>query len=148
MANQSIQKYEIAISEHHYNGWYPFSPPANDSIQLEFSMLSPFHRIPLVPSGTSKTATTFSARLRTPDQHGIFNFFVEYRRPFFSVLEKKTTVTVRHFAHDEWPRSWSISAAWPWIAGNVVTIVGWLAFVAIWLYSKPKALEKVGGKTQ
>lgn len=46
-------------------------------------------------------------------------------------------MTVRHFAHDEWPRSFVISAAWPWISGIWVTVAGWVVFVAVWLYSKP-----------
>jgi len=58
------------------------------------------------------------------------------------VLENKVTVTVRHFAHDEWPRSYVISGAWPWISGIGVTVAGWVVFVAVWLYSKP-ADEKV-----
>ena len=54
-------------------------------------------------------------------------------------------MTVRHFAHDEWPRSFVISGAYPWIAGIWVTIAGWLAFVALWLYSEP-AKEKTNLK--
>jgi oligosaccharyltransferase complex subunit beta len=30
-----------------------------------------------------------------------------------------------------------ISGAWPWIGGIWVTVAGWIAFVAVWLYSKP-----------
>lgn len=118
---------------------------SSDNLQLEFSMLSPFHRLNLVAdpfTGTEvATSRTYSTSFKLPDQHGIFNFKVNYKRPFLSNIEEKNTVTVRHFAHDEYPRSWAISNAWPWIAGNVVTIVGWLAFVAIWLWSKPVPLK-------
>jgi oligosaccharyltransferase complex subunit beta len=129
--------YEIEVSEYEIDQWVPFTPPADDELQLEFSMLSPFHRLNLRSKGQTATASIFAAEFKLPDQHGIFNFFVEYRRPFFTNVEEKRTVTVRHFAHDEWPRSFVISGAWPWISGIWVTVAGWLVFVAIWLYSKP-----------
>lgn len=113
--------------------------PANDALQLEFSMLSPFHRLALQPTESSADSTTYSSSFKLPDQHGIFNFKVNYKRPFYTSVEEKNTVSVRHFAHDEWPRSFVISGAWPWITGIGATITGWLAFVAIWLYSKPVA---------
>jgi oligosaccharyltransferase complex subunit beta len=100
-------------------------------------MLSPFHRIPLKPVATTQNSTIFEASFTTPDQHGIFNFRVNYKRPFLTSVDEKRQVTVRHFAHDEWPRSWAISGAWVWIAGIWVTVAGWVAFVAVWLYSEP-----------
>jgi oligosaccharyltransferase complex subunit beta len=109
-------------------------------------MLSPFHRRTLTPGNSSNTATTYSTSFKLPDQHGIFNFKVNYKRPFFSNIEEKNTVTVRHFAHDEWPRSWVITNAWPWIGGIGVTITGWIAFVALWLWSKPVQLQANGVK--
>jgi oligosaccharyltransferase complex subunit beta len=137
--------YEIEMSEWDMDTWVPFTPPADDEVQLEFSMLSPFHRLNLQSKGQTSTANILAAEFKLPDQHGIFNFFVEYRRPFFTNIEEKRTVTVRHFAHDEWPRSWVISGAWPWISGIWVTVGGWVVFVALWLYSKP-AEEKVKRK--
>jgi len=106
-------------------------------------MLSPFHRLPLSLDTThsSDAASAYSVHFRLPDQHGIFNFKVNYKRPFLSNVEEKNTVSVRHMAHDEWPRSFVISGAWPWIAGIGVTVTGWLAFCALWMYSAP-----AGGK--
>lgn len=100
-------------------------------------MLSPFHRLTLDAASQTADATIFSASFTLPDQHGIFNFIVNYKRPFLSNIYEKRTVTVRHFAHDEWPRSYVISGAWPWITGIGVTVGGWLIFVAVWLYSAP-----------
>ncbi|KAI1852045.1 hypothetical protein JX265_008150 [Neoarthrinium moseri] len=136
--------YSISLSEYAWDSWTAFTVPANDVLQLEFSMLSPFHRLPLKPVLSSPDSTTFSASFKLPDQHGIFNFKINHKRPFYTNVEEKNTVSVRHFAHDEWPRSWVISGAWPWITGIGATVVGWLAFVAIWLYSKPVA----GGETK
>lgn len=131
--------YSIEVSEWVGDHWAPFTPAAGDSVQLEFSMLSPFHRLNLLPSVSASTpnATVFTHSFKLPDQHGIFNFYVDYRRPFLTNIEEKRTVTVRHFAHDEWPRSFVISGAYPWIGGIWVTIAGWVGFVAMWLYSKP-----------
>lgn len=126
----------------------PFHVPEGDSLQLEFSMLSPFHRIDLKPAGISQHAATFTTNFTIPDQHGIFNFKINYKRPFLTYIEAKNSVSVRHMAHDEWPRSFVISGAWPWLSGILVTVVGFLAFSAIWMYSQP--VKKVAGekKTQ
>ncbi|KAH8662220.1 dolichyl-diphosphooligosaccharide-protein glycosyltransferase 48kD subunit [Xylariales sp. PMI_506] len=129
--------YSISLSEYIWDTWAAFTVPKNDALQLEFSMLSPFHRLPLAPVLTAAESTTFSTSFKLPDQHGIFNFKVNYKRPFYSNIEEKNTVSVRHFAHDEWPRSYVISGAWPWISGIGATVVGWIAFLGIWLYSKP-----------
>ena len=113
-------------------------------------MLSPFHRLALAPTAkqSSKEATTYTASFTLPDQHGIFNFKINYKRPFLTYLEDKQTVSVRHMAHDEWPRSYAISGAWPWIAGIGVTVTGWLAFCAVWMFSAPVRKTSAAKKTQ
>ncbi|RAL68495.1 hypothetical protein DID88_007223 [Monilinia fructigena] len=138
------------LSEYSWNKWVPFTPPTGDSLQLEFSMLSPFHRLLLEPSTTTSDSQTYTTSFKLPDQHGIFNFKINYKRPFLTNIEEKNTVTVRHFAHDEYTRSWAISNAWPWIAGIGATVTGWVAFVALWLWSKPVPvkLTKSGKKSQ
>ncbi|KAI1403227.1 Dolichyl-diphosphooligosaccharide-protein glycosyltransferase 48kDa subunit [Hypoxylon fuscum] len=131
--------YSISLSEYSWDKYIPFTVPSSDELQLEFSMLSPFYRLQLHPTISSEDSTTYSASFKLPDQHGIFNFKVNYKRPFYTNVEEKNTVSVRHFAHDEWTRSFDISGAWPWIAGIAATVTGWLAFCALWLYSKPAA---------
>ncbi len=113
-------------------------------------MLSPFHRLPLkvLSSQTTSDAAVYFTSFKTPDQHGIFNFKINYKRPFLTNVEEKNTVTVRHMAHDEWPRSYVISGAWPWIAGIGATVTGWLAFCALWMYSAPVGGKKESKKTQ
>lgn len=113
-------------------------------------MLSPFHRLSLTPTHSTADSTFYSTSFTLPDQHGIFSFRVNYKRPFLTNIEEKHEVTVRHFAHDEWPRSWTISGAWPWIGGIGVTVVGWIAFCALWLWSAPTAVTRaaVGKKRQ
>ena len=142
------QTFTIELSEYATTHLSPFTLPPADALQLEFSMLSPFHRLPLYPIPSSSSypiSTLYTATFTLPDQHGIFNFRINYKRPFLTNVDVKREVTVRHFAHDEYPRSWKISGGWVWIAGIWVTVAGWLAFVAVWLWSEP-AYEKGGGK--
>lgn len=106
-------------------------------------MLSPFQRVTLTPLLSTQNSTFYTATVTLPDQHGIFNFRVNYKRPFLTNIDEKRQITVRHFAHDEWPRSWAISGAWTWIAGIWVTVAGWIVFVALWLWSAPE--RGVGG---
>ncbi|MCJ1248070.1 oligosaccharyl transferase glycoprotein complex, beta subunit [Trapelia coarctata] len=137
--------FTIELSEYTLTRWSPPSIPSSDALQLEFSMLSPYHRLTLSPTSQTPNSTLYSATFTLPDQHGIFAFKVNYKRPFLTNIDVKQEVTVRHFAHDEWPRSWMISGGWVWIAGVCVTIAGWIAFVAIWLWSEP-AYEAARGK--
>lgn len=111
-------------------------------------MLSPFLRIPLVPVATTANSTIYEAKFRTPDQHGIFNFRVNYKRPFMTSVDEKNQVSVRHFAHDEWTRSWGISGAWVAITGIWGTVAGFVVFVAIWLWSEPVKGVGRGKKAQ
>ena len=142
------QTYTVSISEYAWDKWTPFIVPDEDRMQLEFSMLSPYQRLNLarVETADDKSSSAYAVSFRLPDQHGIFNFRINYRRPFVTNVDEKRQVTVRHFAHDEWPRSWEISGAWVWIGGIWVTVAGWVAFVAVWLYSAPA--EKSVKKTQ
>jgi oligosaccharyltransferase complex subunit beta len=136
-----FQEFSISIGQYDKTHYIPFTIPANDALQLEFSMLSPFHRIPLSASSSTPNSTIFSTTFTTPDQHGIFAFKVNYKRPFLTPIEEKHQVTVRHFAHDEWPRSWAITGAWPWIGGLWSVVVGFLLFVVVWLYCEPPKEE-------
>jgi oligosaccharyltransferase complex subunit beta len=140
--------FAISISEYSYDSWTSFDLDPADELQLEFSMLSPFHRLNLAPITKTPDATVFGTTFTLPDQHGIFNFRVNYKRPFLTYIDEKHTVSVRHIAHDEWPRSFAISGAWPWISGIGATVVGWLAFCAVWMYGKTAPVPAAGKKKQ
>ncbi|KAI9902825.1 hypothetical protein N3K66_002177 [Trichothecium roseum] len=129
--------YTISLSEHNWDTWTPFTPPQNDIVQLEFSMLSPFHRLNLAPQTTTESATVYGTSFILPDQHGIFNFRVNYKRPLLTYIDEKRTVSVRHLAHDEFVRSYAITGAWPWVTGIGAVVSGWLFFVLVWLFSRP-----------
>jgi oligosaccharyltransferase complex subunit beta len=142
-------KYTVSLSEYAWDKWTPFVVPEEDQLQLEFSMLSPYQRLNLAPIETTNNhETTYTTTFRLPDQHGIFNFMLNYKRPLLTNVEEKRTVSVRHMAHDEWPRSFVISGAWPWISGVGVTMVGFLAFCIVWMFSQPVQTATVGKKSQ
>ncbi|KAF9891186.1 oligosaccharyl transferase glycoprotein complex, beta subunit [Aspergillus nanangensis] len=140
--------FSIEVSEYAHDRFIPFEVPSDDALQLEFTMLSPFHRLDLQPTSRTENSTIYSTQFTTPDQHGIFSFRVNYKRPFLTNLEEKHEVTVRHFAHDEYPRSWKISGGWVWIAGLWSVIGGFLAFVIMWLYSAPAPAASKTKKSQ
>ncbi|PON10898.1 hypothetical protein C2W62_47650 [Candidatus Entotheonella serta] len=82
----------------------------------------------------------FSSWRRSPPGSNLFYSSAAsdgYKRQFLTYVEEKRTVSVRHIAHDEWPRSYSISAAWPWLSGIGATVTGFVGFAAVWMYSKP-----------
>ncbi|KAI9676043.1 MAG: oligosaccharyl transferase glycoprotein complex, beta subunit [Caeruleum heppii] len=155
--------YNIALSLYSRTHWIPYTPPASDAIQLEISMLSPFHRLTLSPSSqptlhsssssTSQntkskptTSTLYTRTFPLPQQHGIFTLLTNYKRPFLTPVEEKRSVTVRHFAHDEWERSWRISGAWVGVIGVWGTVVGWVVFVGLWLFAEPVGRREKRGK--
>ncbi|OXV10386.1 hypothetical protein Egran_01851 [Elaphomyces granulatus] len=138
--------FHIELSEHGFDGWVPFDVPSDDALQLDFTMLSPFYRLNLTPKASTKNSTIFGTSFTLPDQHGIFSFRINYRRPFLSNIEEKHEVTLRHFAHNEYPRSWEITGAWVWVTGLWSVIAGFLALVIIWLYSAPSSTAGVRTK--
>ncbi|OBS26215.1 hypothetical protein FPOA_00156 [Fusarium poae] len=140
--------YNISMSEYAWNNWQPYHTPEGDVVQLEFSMLSPFWRLALKPIHVNDHETIYSTNFTLPDQHGIFNFMVNYKRPFLTNIEKKNTVSVRHLAHDEYDRSYSINGAWPGVAGIWSTIIGFIAFCILWLYSAPVPRRVVAKRAQ
>lgn len=142
------QTFEIELSEWSSTQWKPFTVPSSDHLQLEFTMLDPYYRLPLLasPSSSTPTSSVYATSFKAPDQHGIFAFKVNYKRPFVTYIDEKYTVTLRHFAHNEYTRSWDISGAWVWIAGIAATIGGFTVFCALWLYSAPT--ERGVKKTQ
>ncbi|BDD59586.1 oligosaccharyl transferase glycoprotein complex, beta subunit [Monascus purpureus] len=140
--------FNIEISEYDQDHYIPFEVPALDALQLEFTMLSPFYRLNLQPTQRTENSTIYSTQFTVPDQHGIFSFRINYNRPFLSNIEEKHEITIRHFAHNEYPRSWAISGAWVWIAGLWSVIGGFLAFVVAWLYSEPSSGALKVKKTQ
>lgn len=133
------QVFNIELSEYDHDHWAPFALTSSDALQMEFCMLPPYYRLDLAPVSSTANSTTYNTRFTLPDQFGIFSFRINYKRPFLSNIEEKHEVTVRHVAHDENARSFTIRGAWPWITGLWTTIASFVIFSMVWLYSAPPA---------
>ncbi|EEY16089.1 dolichyl-di-phosphooligosaccharide-protein glycotransferase [Verticillium alfalfae VaMs.102] len=140
----STVSYSVSLSEYSWDSWGPFFVPEDDELQVEFSMLSAYHRRNLKPVHSDLKAATYETTFDLPDQHGVYNFLTNYKRPFLSNVYEKNTVTVRHMAHDEFTRSYAITGAWTPLGGIVITVLGFLSFSAVWMYSAPA--KQVGAK--
>lgn len=145
-----MQTYTISVSEWVWDQWMNFKVPENDELQLEFSSLSPYHRLQLKSRKRDSTETegVYKVTFTVPDHHGVYNFMVNYKRPFLTNIEEKRTVTVRHMAHNEFPYSYEIPGAWPYLTSIGVTCAGWFVFVGLWLFNKPARQATKVKKTQ
>lgn len=154
--------YTLAISEFKDNQWVPYDD--NKDLQLEFTMLDPYYRITLQKIdatsrlislnnpelSNSSTNTTFhqqklsndlthtqfySTKFNLPDQHGMFKFLVDYKRPGFSFLHSENIITLRNLANDEYQKSWEIVNSWVYLSAIIALIAGWFVFLNLFLFS-------------
>ncbi|CDR99922.1 related to WBP1-oligosaccharyl transferase beta subunit precursor [Sporisorium scitamineum] len=135
--------YSIDLVQHHPAlGWIPADPTLD--LQVSFNMLDPYITAHLSPVDTSnfthtspssvkesKAHTRFETTFQVPDRHGVFTFYLNFKRAGLTFVEAKDTAPVRPFNHDEYPRF--LSSSWPYITGAFSTVVGFLLFSAIWL---------------
>lgn len=122
--------FEMDMQEFNYKkGWVPYV--ASD-VQLDFVMLDPYQRVTL----NSTKEGRYSTILHIPDQHGMFTFNIDYKRPGLSYVSSQIVVPVRHLANDEYERSWEIPNARVYLTGNTVVIAAWFVFILLWVVSK------------
>ncbi len=100
--------------------------------QLEFVMIDPYYRIPLVQQEKGKP--TYSATFQTPDRLGVFKFQINYTRKGYTSLSTTTKVSVRQIHWDEMPRF--MEAAYPYYASVFITMAGFFVFVMLLMFSK------------
>lgn len=62
-------------------------------MQLEFTMLDPHIRTPLLPVVGS--AGKYSVTFRVPDRHGVFKFVVDYKRKGCVVCQSSLYISSR-----------------------------------------------------
>lgn len=117
------------ISQYENNLWIPYV--ASD-IQLELIMLDPYIRITLKETSRMSNSSVYSATFSLPDHYGIFHFKINYKRPGLSYIEERSTVTIRHYRHDEYPRY--LFTAFPYYIGTATTMFAFLFFCFIWLF--------------
>jgi oligosaccharyltransferase complex subunit beta len=65
------------------NGTSYWGPWHAEDLQMDFTMLDPHIRTALTEDKSiiSEIGTTYTAKFRAPDRHGVFKFVVEYWRP-------------------------------------------------------------------
>jgi oligosaccharyltransferase complex subunit beta len=86
----------MEVAEWKGKEWVPFK--AND-IQMEAVMLDPYVRATLTPAPASagSHAAKYSVHFQLPDQYGMFTFKTVYKRPGYTYLENKETLSVVPF---------------------------------------------------
>ncbi|EGV62512.1 oligosaccharyl transferase glycoprotein complex, beta subunit [Yamadazyma tenuis] len=135
--------YTIGVSELVDGQWKPFVVENDEeTLQLSFKMLDPYQRLNLQPLGEassvegSKVLDTYvySVNFTIPDQHGMFTFELDYKRPGLTYLLEKQVVAIRHLANDEYKRSWDITNAWFYVVSAVLVVIAWFFFVVNFLY--------------
>lgn len=142
--------YTIGVSELVDNEWKPFVVKNDeDQLQLSFKMLDPYQRLNLEPLGEASSTEdgpldcfVYYANFTVPDQHGMFTFELDYKRPGLSYLLDKKVVAVRHLANDEYKRSWDIPNSWFYVISAVFVVIGWFLFVVNFLYIGKTNTEK------
>lgn len=117
----------VDIEECAEGGCRPFK--AGD-VALEFVMLDPYLRVPLVAAGNG----TFAATVTVPDVYGVFKWVLDYRRPGLSWLREEVTVSVRPYRHYEYERF--IVQAYPYYASAASMAAGFFALGFFFLYTK------------
>lgn len=102
-----------------------------DDVQLEFTMLDPHLRLPLLSTPSpSSNSTRFSAHFLAPDRHGVFTARVDYRRPGWSFVDEKVVMSITPPRHDEYDRF--ILGALAYYAGAFSVTGAVVAFIAVW----------------
>jgi oligosaccharyltransferase complex subunit beta len=120
--------YSVQIEEYNGQIWVPFQ---SNNVQLEFSMLDPYLRIPL--KSTTKTPGLYTATFTAPDVYGVFSFKVDYFELGYTSLSLKTIQSVRPFRHDEYPRF--IKTAYPYYTSATIMLAGVFILFVFLLFS-------------
>lgn len=134
------QEYRIELSEFVGGKWQPF---VADDMQLEFVMLDPYVRVPLVRAKqTKESAAVYEASFRVPDVYGVFSFRVSYARVGYTAIELLTQVPVRPYRHDEYERF--LPVAYPYYAATLLVMGSFFFFSVFFLFGRDPAVAAAG----
>lgn len=120
-------EYSVEVEEWNGAQWVPY----NETIQLEFVMLDPYHRLNLQNVAGSPV---HKVQFTVPDVYGIFTFRVQYQRPGYSSLDLRQTVTVRPLRHNQFERF--ILSAYPYYAAAASMMFALPVFALFFLYHR------------
>jgi oligosaccharyltransferase complex subunit beta len=123
------EELEYAVDVEEWDGakWVPYS----ETIQLEFVMLDPYHRLNLKHE---KNSITHKVQFTVPDVYGIFTFRVEYHRPGYTSIDLRQAVTVRPLRHNQYERF--ILSAYPYYAAAASMMFALPIFAVFFLYHR------------
>jgi oligosaccharyltransferase complex subunit beta len=125
--NQSLPIYKVNDQLRYTINFKPGHSIPLDG-QVEFVMLDPYLRVPLLAQPDQPNS--LSATFRAPDQHGVFTFSFDYRRAGYSSISHKTTVSIAPPRHDQFDRF--ITGAGPFYLGAGSVALATLSLIAIW----------------
>lgn len=120
-------EFSIDISEYQKGQWGPYKA---DDVQVEFVMLNPYIRAPLVNLGNG----TFTLAFKVPDVYGVFKYVVKYKKLGYSYINVSYQVPVRPLKHNEFERF--IFSAYPYYASALSTMVAFFVMSVVVLYHK------------
>ncbi|EIW68966.1 oligosaccharyltransferase complex subunit beta [Tremella mesenterica] len=127
--------YSVTLAEYYTtdNQTAAWGPVHLEDLQLEFTMLDPHIRTALIEdtSVTPEMGTTYTAKFKAPDRHGVFKFMVEYFRPGLSCIVTTSMASVVPLRHDEHPRF--IVGAWPFYTAPISISFAFLLFCGLWV---------------
>jgi len=135
--------YAIEISEYDHDQWQAFN---GKDVQLEIIMLDPYIRVNLtaLPIAKEHHARKYETHVQLPDVYGVFTLKVNYKRPGYTYIVDATTVAIRPFRHNEYPRF--ISAAYPYYTGAASMGIGFLLFCFVWIFNRDTGKSTVEKK--
>lgn len=120
--------YSVTMEEYNGHEWVPY---VADDVQVELVMLDPYVRQTLSYNEQSNDGTFYTV-IRAPDVYGIYKLRLFYQRQGISLIDRSDQVSIRPFKHNEYPRF--ILAAYPYYTSVFVVMIGFLAFVFVYLF--------------
>lgn len=123
------EEVEYAVDVEEWDGakWVPY----DQTIQVEFVMLDPYHRLNLQ---REQGSATHKVQFKVPDVYGIFTFRVEYQRPGYTGIDLREAVTVRPLRHNQYERF--ILSAYPYYAAAASMMCALPVFALFFLYHR------------
>ena len=117
--------------------WTPFITDDKHPVQLEYIMLDPHVRQPMVFNSITKE---YDLQFQVPDVYGIFKFRIDYQNKGFNNLVFEQVAPVRNFKHNDYDRF--LFCAFPYYASCFVTLGLVVAFAFLFVNHKDRGWKQ------
>ena len=124
--------FSIVIEEYKQGTWSPY---VADDVQLEYTMIDPYLRQPLVYKD-GRYNLTFKA----PDVYGVFKFVVDYKRKGYTHIKVEEQAALRNFKHSDYERF--IFSAYPHYATCFASAAAVAVFAAFFVFGAEVKLKE------